>query len=407
MEKFFSNKIVVVFLVSLTGFFCGVLGVLVKHKMNSLNSVSKSEAVEVLFYDNSRILEKPQILHEEEERVFSQLVPQEEAVQSLPRVIVRTVSREQLFQEAAEKRRLEEEQNFLGEYPEREKSNAQKRNPVRVTADNVFKWLTTPGFFEPTALKNVEKRVVDAKEHLNALFESGKYRRLLSPQEIVAIICRETCDDDKKGMINLTCLGDRSMKGYEKAHGPLQISQRAYRSVDAVKGFGLIGPDFHGDLALSELVFQAWVFEHCQGQNFEWISRCWNAGPTGALKYKRAYGYFHGDNRKGVKQYLEQVVQNLPSVKGYDEKGGDKLLTTLGIQNPDQDGLVFFGPAGAKEAETLESQYSKAGGAKFELPSWDEGETSLESIGGLAVLWPGQAVPQHHTPESTSYVATR
>lgn len=282
----------------------------------------------------------------------------------LPKVIVPS-SMEEEMTKVAEKEALSDGDEFgkdtisVSEYPQRKKTDEQLRDAVIVTANDVFAWLVTPEFFSPNALEGVEDRVVQAKKILNELFENGEYKKLLSPQEITAIICRETCLDDEQGLIDLCCLGDRGMPGYEKAHGPLQISQRAYSSVEAVKGLGLIGPDFHGDLALSELVFQAWVFENCKSaKNLEWRSRCWNAGPNGALKHHRAYGYFNGDNRKGVKQYLSQVVAKLPSVKSYES-------------------MVFYGPQGPvedsefSEAKEEEIQFSSIGGGRFALPSWD------------------------------------
>ena len=267
-----------------------------------------------------------------------------------------------------------EEVCVYANYPVREKSDKQKRPNAIVSANDVYKWLSDPAFFDPQGLVNVEQRVIDAKKHLNSLFESGEYYRLLTPEQIVSIICRETCVDDAKALVNLTCLGDRGMVGYEKAHGPLQISQRAYHSVEAVKGLGLIGPDFHGDLALSELVFQAWVFEHCSGLPFEGMARSWNAGPSGYVDHGRAYGYFHGDSRRGVKQYLSDVVKKLPSVQGVAD------LESVQVTSAD-DKTKWHGPQGeVTEEEIKEIQFSKIVGKKFQLPSWDQSEEETTKI---------------------------
>lgn len=355
MNKYLFNTIIAI-AVGIFGFQIVILGASVKHledRYKILNTFFQKEQIPDL-KDNAPL------------SVYVQ--------PSLPKVVVETVDRDELLYQLQVERY--EKENFFWEYlldtnyilslyPEREKGDSQRKEKVCVTAENAFKCLITPEFYDPHALKNVEQRVVDAKAHLSDLFESGKYVRLLSPVEILAIACRETCEDDEKALISLNCLGDLGMSGYEKAHGPLQISQRAYKSVDAIKGFGLIGPDFHGDLALSEMVFQAWIFEHCtgddfkkvsQGNDFEWFARCWNAGPSGALKYKRAYGYFHGDNRRGVKQYLDDIVMKLPSVTEYLE---------------DQKNLDVVS-ANREKVFGVSKLYSSSGGERFQLPTWNE-----------------------------------
>lgn len=241
---------------------------------------------------------------------------------TLPKVTVHTLNIEQVLCEAEGSRiqKLVSHYEIYRNYPKREKNDEQKREPAMVHLNDVYKWLSEPAFFHPKGLEGVEQRVVDAKEHLNYLFQTGKYKRLLSIEQIMAIICMEVYTDEGEFLVDLNCLGDLDWSGYGKAHGLLQISDRAYLSLDATKEFGLIGPDFLGDLALSELFIQAWFWEHTHHEgkfsSFEWRARCWNKGPTGAMKNGRGHVYFFGNSdRRGVQRFLTEVVQNLPAVK--------------------------------------------------------------------------------------------
>lgn len=209
----------------------------------------------------------------------------------------------------------------MAPYPVRDKGDARERKPLVVSAEDALLWLSHPGFFEPKAIEGVQPRVIKAKAHLNDLFKSGKLKRRLSPEQIVAICLREAQywnKDDQDGLyIDLNCLGDLSYAGDEKAHGPIQISLRAHDSVDAIEGFGLRSTDFLGDLALSEMVYQAWVCEHVPEfetpeLTFQWASRYWNGGPTGAQgKYfSKALRYWNGSSeRAGVKGFYAMVTE--------------------------------------------------------------------------------------------------
>lgn len=208
----------------------------------------------------------------------------------------------------------------MAPYPVRDKGDARERKPLVVSAEDALLWLSHPGFFEPEAIEGVNPRVVKAKAHLNELFKSGKLTRRLSPEQIVAICLREAQywnkADQDGSYIDLNCLGDLSYAGDNKAHGPIQISLRAHSSVDAIKGFGLRSTDFLGDLALSEMVYQAWVYEHVPAfetpeLTFQWASRYWNGGPTGARGkyYTKALRYWNGSSeRAGVKGFYAQVT---------------------------------------------------------------------------------------------------
>jgi len=201
-------------------------------------------------------------------------------------------------------------------YPVRKPGDSQYRDALEITAAEAFVLLNDPDFFEPEAIQGVQPRIVKLKKSLKQQFASGEIVRRLTPEQIIAICLRETCNDDDRLAINLNCLGDRKYAGYNKAHGPVQISKRAYEDVKAFKGYGVIGPDFHGDLALSEMFFQAWVDQYLPkkftgDEVFEWASRYWNGGPTGAkpggIYFSKARRYWEGDNRLGVEQYYAKV----------------------------------------------------------------------------------------------------
>jgi len=203
--------------------------------------------------------------------------------------------------------------------------------PNQVALADVLEWFSDDSFFCASSVASTPCRVVRAKEILLQCFEEGYLERRFTPEQLTAIVWRESkCwdrQDPSRTVVNLRTLGDRKLR--HKAYGAFQLRYVAWGEViidkdrampfpdeirQELRSLGIKDSDFYDPL-LSLLVFEAWHHRYSSpSMSFAQAAGTYNAGPTG-YKRSRGRGYASAVSAKADKLLAQRKAETQsPSV---------------------------------------------------------------------------------------------